>query len=81
MAMIHEIRVKIEERQYEFSKHAIDQSIIRDISVVELEDAVAGRQIWPELSPPGVHQSRQAAAYTVQLSESATCQDHHSVPP
>ena len=52
MAMIHEIRVKIKGRQYEFSKHAVDQSIIRDISVVELEDAVAGKseviQDYPE---------------------------------
>jgi hypothetical protein len=43
MTMIHEIRVKIKRRQYEFSKHAVDQSIIRDISVAELEDAVAGK--------------------------------------
>ena len=28
-------------RQYEFSKHAVDQSIIRDISVAEVEEAVA----------------------------------------
>jgi|SRR5271157_2464672 len=42
-ALIHEIRVKFEKRHYEFSKHAVDQSIIRDISVVEVEDAVAGR--------------------------------------
>ena len=43
MEIIHEIRAKIKRRQYEFSKHAVDQSIIRDISVVELEDAVAGK--------------------------------------
>jgi hypothetical protein len=42
MSMIHEIRVKIERRNYEYSKHAVDQSIIRDISVAELEDAVGG---------------------------------------
>jgi len=29
-------------RQYEFSKHAVDQSIIRDISVTEVEEAIAG---------------------------------------
>ena len=43
MTMIHEIRIKIKRRQYEFSKHAVDQSIIRDISVAELEDAMAGK--------------------------------------
>ena len=42
-ALIHEIRVKFEKRHYEFSKHAVDQSIIRDISVAEVEDAIAGR--------------------------------------
>jgi hypothetical protein len=43
MAMLDEIRDKIARRQYEFSKHAVDQSIIRDISVVELEQAVSNR--------------------------------------
>ena len=42
MALIQETRVKIGQRHYEFSKHAVDQSIIRDISVAELEDAMAG---------------------------------------
>ncbi len=41
--MIHEIRAEIERRQYEFSKHAVDQSIIRDINVAEVEEAIAGR--------------------------------------
>ena len=43
MALIQEIRIKIKQRHYEYSKHAVDQSIIRDISVLELEDAVAGK--------------------------------------
>jgi hypothetical protein len=41
MATIEGIRIKIESRQYEFSKHAVDQSIIRDISVAEVEEAIA----------------------------------------
>ncbi len=43
MALIDEIRLKFRTRHYEFSKHAVDQSIIRDISVAEVEDAIAGR--------------------------------------
>ena len=43
MAMLDEIRFKIMQRQYEFSKHAVDQSIIRGISVVDLEQAIANR--------------------------------------
>jgi hypothetical protein len=43
MATINEIRAKFERRQYEFSKHAVDQSIIRDISVAEVEEAIAGQ--------------------------------------
>jgi hypothetical protein len=43
MALIQEIHVKIKQRHYEYSKHAVDQSIIRDISVAELEDAMAGK--------------------------------------
>jgi len=43
MSMLEEIQNKILQRQYEFSKHAVDQSIIRDISVVEMEEVISGR--------------------------------------
>ena len=43
MAVIEEIREKVKKRLYEFSKHAVDQSIIRNISVTEIEDAIAGQ--------------------------------------
>lgn len=43
MTLIQEIREKIKQHRYEYSKHAVDQSIIRDISVLELEDAIAGK--------------------------------------
>ena len=38
--MIEQIRQKIRQRQYEFSKHAVDQSILRNIGVREFEAAV-----------------------------------------
>ena len=41
MNNIIEIVTKIKERQYEFSKHAIDQSIVRGISLSELEQAIS----------------------------------------
>jgi len=41
--MLKEIQNKILQRHYEFSKHAVDQSIIRDISVAEVEEAISGR--------------------------------------
>lgn len=43
MSLIQEISIKIKQRHYEYSKHAVDQSIIRDISVLELEEAVTGK--------------------------------------
>ena len=43
MGMLEEIKNKILRRQYEFSKHAVDQSIIRDISVAEVEDVITGK--------------------------------------
>lgn len=43
MAILDDIKRKIAARQYEFSKHAVDQAIIRGISVAELEDAVANQ--------------------------------------
>jgi hypothetical protein len=49
--MIEKIRAKIQARQFEFSKHAVDQSILRQISVQELLEAVASGEIiedYPE---------------------------------
>ena len=43
MSMLEDIRVKILSRQFEFSKHAVDQSIIRDIAVAEVEQAISSR--------------------------------------
>jgi hypothetical protein len=43
--MIDEIRAKIADGQFEFSKHAVDQSILRRISVVELVEAVEKGEI------------------------------------
>jgi len=40
--MLGEIRRKILRRKYEFSKHAVDQSIVRDISIAEVEEAISG---------------------------------------
>ena len=43
MAMLDGIREKIKIRQFEFSKHAVDQSILRGISVTELEQALSNK--------------------------------------
>ncbi len=43
MHNIIEISAKIRGRQYEFSKHAADQSIIRSISVSEIEEALTDK--------------------------------------
>ncbi len=43
--MIDEIRRKIADGQYEFSRHAVDQSILWNISVNELVDAIEGGTI------------------------------------
>jgi hypothetical protein len=43
MGLIEDIRRKIAGRQYEFSKHAVDQTIFRDISVAELQEAISNR--------------------------------------
>ena len=43
MGILEEIRSKILRRQYEFSRHAVDQTIVRNIAVTELEQAIANR--------------------------------------
>ncbi len=45
MANIDDIRDKIARGQFEFSQHAVDQSIIRHISVQELREAIAGGEV------------------------------------
>ncbi|MGR3179485.1 MAG: DUF4258 domain-containing protein [Candidatus Anammoxibacter sp.] len=42
---------KIKDRQYEFSKHAVDQSIVRAISVSEMEQAILGDALIIEEYP------------------------------
>ena len=43
--MIDEIREKIAASLFEFSKHAVDQSILRSISVQEIRDATKSGEI------------------------------------
>jgi len=40
--MITEIQEKVRSRAYEFSRHAVDQTIRREISVREVEEALLG---------------------------------------
>lgn len=44
-SLIEEIRYKIDEEQFEFSKHAIDQSLFRKIRVQEIREVVQNEQI------------------------------------
>jgi hypothetical protein len=51
MSLIAQLRGKIESGQFEFSKHAVDQSILRRISVQEIREAIAngeGIEDYPE---------------------------------
>lgn len=43
--MIEQIRAKIQAGEFEFSKHAVDQSIARQISVQELREAIINSEI------------------------------------
>ena len=45
MALIDEIRIKFAQGQFEFSKHAVDQVILRDISVQEIREAIATGEV------------------------------------
>jgi hypothetical protein len=49
--MIDQIRAKIQAGQFEFSKHAVDQTILRQISIQELREAITDGEIiedYPE---------------------------------
>ncbi|MBA4158544.1 MAG: DUF4258 domain-containing protein [Gemmatimonadetes bacterium] len=43
--MIGQIRQKIARDEFEFSQHAVDQSIVRRIRVRELREAIAGGEV------------------------------------
>ncbi len=43
--MIAELRAKVAAGQFEFSKHAVDQTLIRRISVTEIREAFANGEI------------------------------------
>lgn len=43
--MIDEIRRRVVRGEFEFSQHAVDQTIIRHISVQELREAIAGGEV------------------------------------
>ncbi len=43
--MILKIRRKVAENQFEFSKHAVDQSILRQIRVQEIKEAIANGRV------------------------------------
>lgn len=43
--MIDEIRAKVADGLFEFSKHAVDQSLLRRISVQELREAIEAGEI------------------------------------
>ena len=43
--MIDEIRIKIASSLFEFSKHAVDQSLLRRISVQEAREAIETGEI------------------------------------
>ena len=44
-ALIEEIRQKISDEQFEFSKHAVDQSIVRKILVREVREAISNGRV------------------------------------
>lgn len=51
MALIEEIRERIEAEQFEFSRHAVDQSIIRRITVQEVRELFGDAELiedYPE---------------------------------
>ena len=43
--MLEQLRAKFAAREFEFSRHAVDQSILRRISVVEICEAAAVAEI------------------------------------
>jgi hypothetical protein len=45
MEIIYEIRKKLKQNQFEFSKHAVDNMIIRRITVKEVREAISRGEV------------------------------------
>ncbi len=45
MSLIDQLRAKIVQDHFEFSQHAVDQSILRQISVQEIREAFAAGEV------------------------------------
>ncbi len=61
--MLKDIREKALSGQYEFSKHAVDQSIIRNISVAEVREAISNRSEVIEDYPEDKHSSSEVKSH------------------
>ncbi len=45
MSIIDEIRAKVASNTFEFSQHALDQTLLRNISVDEVREAIASAEV------------------------------------
>lgn len=45
MVLLQDIQARFLRDEFEFSKHAVDQSILRDISVIEVREAIGNGEI------------------------------------
>lgn len=87
LTRIEEIRKKIAQSQFEFTQHAVDQSILRHISVQELHEAIEHGEIiedyphnkyGPSCLILGFTQAGRPS-YPVQLSLVSFGQNHHPI--
>jgi hypothetical protein len=84
---IERIREKFLRGRFEFSQHAVDQTIVRRISVQEIREAISVGQIiedYPEqirsqLFNIGFHRATKAFAHPVQLCVSSVVEDHNAL--
>jgi hypothetical protein len=88
MALLDEIRLKIDADEFEFSRHAVDQTIIRRISVREVREVFANGEViedYPEdkYGPSclifGTTGCWEAPAYPMQLSIPVTDQGNYAL--
>ena len=75
--MIDDIRDKIARGQFEFSQHAVDQSIVRRISVQKLREAIAVGEVIVDIrlthskKPVAEHRVIRAPGVIEQVAPSA----------
>jgi len=78
--MIDDIKQKATTGQYEYSRHAVDQTIKRRIAVHEVVEAIASQSLITEDYPDDKTSTARAAYYSALQKQVVLCISSAAIP-